>query len=285
MSVAARTHVGVERGNNEDNLLVADLARRARGVGAFSGELDSDNGGALLAVCDGMGGEAGGEVASSTAVEALYDAAVESLPGRTENAVAQGLVQAVRTASVAIETRAAAEQGLARMGTTATVCTFAGDALLVAQVGDSRAYLMRRGALHQLTRDQTLKTLLVERGQLTPEEAGEFQHNNIILQALGHKGGVDVDLGWVGLCRGDILLLCSDGLFGCVADELIQKALGAGKSPGDTCDALIQLALDAGAPDNVTCVVAKLDGALPQPNDEPPVLTKLEVPPAPQSGT
>jgi protein phosphatase len=285
LSVAARTDVGAERGNNEDNALVADLANRARAVGAFSGAIDADNGTALLAVCDGMGGEAGGEVASSTAVEALYAKGVETLPGRTESEVAQGLVEAVRSASLAIEARGAVEQGLSRMGTTATVCTFAGDALLVAQVGDSRAYLMRKGALHQLTRDQTLKTLLVERGQLTPEEAGEFQHNNIILQALGHKGGVEVDLGWVGLCRGDILLLCSDGLFGCVADELIQTALLAGKTPDQTADALIRLALDAGAPDNVTCIVAHLDGALPEPSDEPPVLHRLEVPPAPQSGT
>ena len=171
------------------------------------------------------------------------------------------------------------------MGTTATVCTFAGDALLVAQVGDSRAYLMRRGVLHQLTRDQTLKTLLVERGQLTPEEAGGFQHNNIILQALGHKGGVEVDLGWVGLCQDDILLVCSDGLFGCVSDEHIQSALGAAKSPGDACDALIDLALAAGAPDNVTCIVAHLGGALPPPSEDAPVLNRLEVPQVPSSGS
>lgn len=279
LTVAARTNVGVERGNNEDNVLVADLAGAARHVGAFTGEFDTDNGGVLLAVCDGMGGEAGGEVASSTAVEALYEKGAQSLPGRTENDVARGLVEAVRGASLAIEARAAAEPGLSRMGTTATVCTFAGDALLVAQVGDSRAYLMRKGTLHQLTRDQTLKTLLVERGQLTPEEAGEFQHTNIILQALGHKGGVEVDLGWVGLCSGDILLVCSDGLFGCVADELIEKTLAAGKSPGHTCDALIRHALDAGAPDNVTCIVATLEGGLPPAGDEPPVLSKLEFPP------
>ena len=83
LSVAARTHVGVERGNNEDNVLVADLHGKARSVGSFNGELDSDNGGALLAVCDGMGGEAGGEIASSTAVEALFEKGVEGLPGRT----------------------------------------------------------------------------------------------------------------------------------------------------------------------------------------------------------
>jgi len=281
LSVGARTHVGCERSNNEDRLLVGDLAAEAKYVGSFTGELETDNGGALLAVCDGMGGEAGGEVASTTAVETLYRAGVESLPGRTENDVARGLLEAVKRASRAIEERAAADRQVSRMGTTATVCTVAGDALLVAQVGDSRAYLLRGGKLWQLTRDQTLKTLLVERGQLTPEEAGEFQHNNIILQALGHKGGIDVDLGWVGLCRGDLLLLCSDGLFGCVPDPVIETTLASGQDPGPACDELIRLALEAGAPDNVTCVVARCDGALPPESSDPPTLSKLELAPQP----
>jgi protein phosphatase len=167
------------------------------------------------------------------------------------------------------------------MGTTATVCTVAGDSLLIAHVGDSRAYLLRGGVLHQLTRDQTLKTLLVERGQLTPEQAGEFQHNNIILQALGHKGGVEVDLGWVGLCQGDVLLVCSDGLYGCVPDERIAQTLSAGGDLGQTCDALIELALHAGGPDNVTVLVAHCHGALPPPSGEAPVLRKIELPPSP----
>ena len=283
LRVAARTHVGVERSNNEDRVLVADLAAGVPHVGVFGGELEAENGGALLAVCDGMGGEAGGEVASTTAVETLFRFSAQSLPGRSENDVARGLVESVRSASRAIEARAEADRALARMGTTATVCTVAGDALLIAQVGDSRAYLLRAGVLHQLTRDQTLKTLLVERGQLTPEQAGEFQHNNIILQALGHKGGVDVDLGWVGLCQDDVLLLCSDGLYGCVPDERIAQMLSAGGDLGQTCDALIELALQAGAPDNVTVLVAHCHGALPPPSGETPVLRKIELAPDPQS--
>lgn len=284
-SVAARTDVGVERSNNEDRVLVADLASGSPYVGAFGGELEAENGGVLLAVCDGMGGEAGGEVASTTAVETLFRTSSVSLPGRAESEVALGLVQAVRMASQAIEARALVDRELSRMGTTATVCTVAGDSLLVAQVGDSRAYLLRAGRLHQLTRDQTLKTLLVERGQLTPEQAGEFQHDNIILQALGHKGGVDVDIGWVGLCQDDVLLVCSDGLYGPVPDPLIAQALSASSDPGKACDALIQLALDAGAPDNVTCLVARCHGALPPASGEAPVLRKLELSPAPPAPT
>jgi len=162
LDVAARTHAGMERVGNEDRVLVADLAAKVDHVGAFSGVLTAENGGALLAVCDGMGGEVGGEVASSTAVEALFRAGVESLPGRSENEVARGLLEMVKTASEAVEARALTERALARMGTTATVCSLAGDALLVAQVGDSRAYLFRNGILKQLTRDQTLKTLLAQ---------------------------------------------------------------------------------------------------------------------------
>ena len=279
LRIAARSDVGVERANNEDRSLVADLAQGQPNFGSFDGALETDNGGVLLAVCDGMGGEAGGEVASSTAVEALFRTGVASLPGRSEQEVARGLVETVKSASQAVEARAAADRTLARMGTTATVCTFAGDALLIAQVGDSRAYLFRNGRLSQLTRDQTLKNLLVERGQLTPEEAGEFQHTNIILQALGHHGGVEVDLGWVGVSRGDVLLLCSDGLFGCVSDDSIAQALAANADPSAACDLLIRTALQAGAPDNVTCVVAHLDGALPPGSAELPVLQKLELVP------
>jgi serine/threonine protein phosphatase PrpC len=285
LRVAARSDVGVERSNNEDRSLVADLAAQTVHTGPVEDAFEVDNGGTLLAVCDGMGGEAGGEIASSTAVDALFRAGVALLPGRSEHDVARGLVEAVKGASRAVESRAASDRGLARMGTTATVCTVAGDALLVAQVGDSRAYLFRSGNLFQLTRDQTLKTLLVERGQLTPEEAGDFQHNNIILQALGHHGGVEVDLGWAGLCRGDVLLVCSDGLFGCVPDEAIARTLGAAAEPGAACDALIALALAAGAPDNVTCVVAHFDGALPPASGDAPVLNKIELAPPPANAT
>jgi PPM family protein phosphatase len=281
LRMAARTDTGRERSNNEDRSLVADLGGSAPHVGTFDGNLEAGNGGVLFAVCDGMGGEAGGEIASTTAVEALYATGVASLPGRSEQEVARGLVEAVKTASRAVEARAAADRSLARMGTTATVCTVAGDALLVAQVGDSRAYLFRNGRLVQLTRDQTLKTLLVERGQLTPEQAVDFQHNNIILQALGHHGGVDVDLGWVGLCAGDIVLVCSDGLFGCVPDEAIAAVFASATEPHAQCDALVRLALDAGAPDNVTCVVAHCHGALPPASEELPVLQRLELSPAP----
>jgi protein phosphatase len=271
LDVAARTHTGERRGNNEDRLLVADLDARTAQIGAFCGRLVVGNGGALLAVCDGMGGEAGGEIASHTAVSALYRAAVTHLPGRTAEGVAEGLREAVETASREIRAIAASEAALRRMGTTATVCTVADDTLLVAQVGDSRAYLLRGDHLVQLTRDQTLVSLLVERGELTEDQAKTCELSHVILQALGHPGGIDVDVGRVRLARGDVLLVCSDGLFGCVDDPTIASILRAPLATAECCDALVAQALGAGAPDNVTCIVARCEGAAASSVERPAV--------------
>jgi PPM family protein phosphatase len=273
--IAVRTHVGVQRTNNEDRSLVADLASQTAQVGAYSGRLTAGNGGALFAVCDGMGGEAGGEVASSTAVSALFRGALGRLPGRSAEGVARGLVETVVSASHEIEAIARSRAELRRMGTTATVCTIADGSLIVAQVGDSRAYLLRGDALVQLTRDQTLVALLLEQGQLTPEQVESSEMGHMILQALGHRGGVDVDLGSVPLSGGDVILVCSDGLFGCVDDLAIARVLRDEGTPAECCNELIDLALAAGGPDNVTCIVARCDGARGHAAPEPPALRKL----------
>jgi PPM family protein phosphatase len=278
LEVAARTHVGVKRTENEDRVLVADLEGRAAHVGTFSGRLEVGSGGALLAVCDGMGGEAGGEIASATAVATLYREALGSLPGRSSLGVARGLLEAVQAASRDIEQLGAIHTELSRMGTTATVCAVADETLVFAQVGDSRAYLLRGERLVQLTRDQTLATLLLERGQLTPDQLGSFEFSHVILQALGHTGGVDVDLGALRLARGDVLLICSDGLYGCVDDVTLAATLRSHQGMSDVCDELIRLALAAGAPDNVSCLVARANGAFAHDVDACPRLDKVVLP-------
>jgi serine/threonine protein phosphatase PrpC len=275
LDVCARTHVGMHRPNNEDRLLIADLTVQRGEFGAFAGRIAAGDGAALLAVCDGMGGEAGGEVASSTAVSALYRGAQARLPDPSAEGVARGLFETVLQASAEIEAIGRSQPELRRMGTTATVCTVADRMLFVAHVGDSRAYLLRNGALVQLTRDQTLVTLLLERGQLTPDEVKTSEMGHVILQALGHPGGVDVDLGSVALCRGDILLVCSDGLYGCVDDRTMANVLASKSTPTECCDELVELALLAGGPDNVTCVVARCEGAFDAPGNEPPALRKV----------
>ena len=279
LEVAARTHVGIKRVDNEDRIMVADLEAAAAHVGGFTGRLEVASGGALLAVCDGMGGEAGGEIASTAAMESLYRTAVDSLPGQSPSGVARGLLSAVQTASRDIETLAQQRVELSRMGTTATVCAVSGGTLLVAQVGDSRAYLLRGEQLVQLTRDQTLATLLLERGQLTPDQLDSFEFSHVILQALGHAGGVDVDLGELQLADGDVLLVCSDGLHGVVDDAHLTTTLRA-FPPSRACDELVQLALEAGAPDNVSCLVARVSGGLPRLKANPR-LDKVVLPPAP----
>jgi protein phosphatase len=166
------------------------------------------------------------------------------------------------SASQRILLEARRNRALEGMGTTATVAAVRGTELVLGQVGDSRAYLLRNGKLTQLTRDQNLATLLVERGQLTPEAARHFENSNIILQALGTQETVDVDLTAVQLSTGDVLLLCSDGLWGPVDDDDIARVLRAAPDCGAATAALIALAIEKGAPDNVTCIVARFEGSM-----------------------
>jgi protein phosphatase len=269
LDVAARTHAGMKRENNEDSVLVADLIHRRAAGGAFDGQLEVCDGSALLAVCDGIGGNAGGEIASGTAAAELYRRALGRLPGCSLEAAACGLFDCVREVSQRIEELGRERPALRGMGTTATVCTVSGASLIVAHVGDCRAYLLRAGALVKLTRDQTLMALLLERGQLTAEEARNFEYAHVILQALGSAQGVDVELGTLQLAHGDALLLCSDGLYGCVGDDAIAGALSRHSSSARTADELLELGLAAGAPDNLSCVVARFSGALPARSEQP----------------
>ncbi len=259
----------MKRDNNEDRVLVADLERQRAADGGFDGRLELGSGSLLLAVCDGIGGNAGGEIASGAAVTELYRGALGRLPGRSLEAAASGLFDCVNEASRWIEQLARERPALRGMGTTATVCTVAGDSLIVAHVGDCRAYLLRGGELVRLTRDQTLMALLLERGQLKPEEAARFEYAHVILQALGSAQGIELDLGSLPLARSDVLLLCSDGLYGCVAEPVIATALSRCTSSARIADELIALGLAGGAPDNLSCIVARFGGALPARTEQP----------------
>src|SRR5262245_5867828 len=157
------------------------------------------------------------------------------------------------------------------MGTTATIAALVDSRLFVAQVGDSRAYMLRGQRLVQVSRDQSLVNQLIEAGQLTEEEAETFEHNNIILQALGTAETVQVDLTYVDLQRGDRLLLCSDGLSGMIRAEEMREVLMNCKDPFEACRDLIERANRAGGHDNVTVIVTDFDGVgLPphNPSDE-----------------
>jgi PPM family protein phosphatase len=271
--VFGQTDVGQVREHNEDNFLAADLTRKAREFEPGEAHVLGKSG-AVFGVCDGMGGAAAGEVASRLAVDIIYDRLAEAKAPRNREDLARRLVRAVQDAGVRIFGEARADRSRRGMGTTSTIATLIDDRLFLAQVGDSRAYILRDGDLTQVTRDQSLVNQLIEAGQLTEEEAETFEHNNIILQALGTSEVVQVDLTYVDLRLDDTLLICSDGLSGMVRAEDIRGVLTELEEPAEICAKLIASANDAGGHDNVTVVIVKFGGAgLPEASPEDEAVT------------
>ncbi|MFO0669329.1 MAG: Stp1/IreP family PP2C-type Ser/Thr phosphatase [Polyangiaceae bacterium] len=280
----ARTDVGQVREHNEDNFLVADLTRRARGLQEGSRSAVIGKQGHLFAVCDGMGGAAAGEVASQMAVDIIYERMLDGLDSTTpleRDELARRLVRAVEVAGLRIFQEAKSDRTRRGMGTTVTAAALVDDHLFLAQVGDSRGYILRGETLVQVTRDQSLVNQLIEAGQLTEEEAETFEHNNIILQALGTADTVQVDLTFCELRRGDILMLCSDGLSGMVRFDEIREVLRTMTEPLEACKALTEKANQAGGHDNITVIVAQFDGEglkAVSSNDEPLKYRKYSLP-------
>ena len=233
LRAGSATDVGRVRTNNEDNLLV----------------LESHD---LYAVADGMGGHAGGEVASLTAVEALraaYD---------TER-TADALADAVRAANRAVWERAGEDTSLRGMGPTLTAVALVEEdgeeVLAVTNVGDSRAYLLRDGELDQLTDDHSLTEELVRRGELTAEEAAIHPQKHILTRVLGMDSNVEVDCFRVVPYRGDRVLLASDGLFNELEDDQIASLLRRLADPDEAARELVRAAKTNGGNDNITVVI------------------------------
>ena len=257
---AGRTAVGLVREHNEDNFVIANLT---------SGEVSEREtvltdivgaGGLLFAVCDGMGGAAAGEVASQMAVDVLLEAMRRGGAPEERDVLARRLVSAVEEAGRRIFDAAQKERSRRGMGTTATAAVLIDKVLFLAEVGDSRAYLLRGGQLKQLTKDQSLVNQLIEAGHLTEAEAEAFEHSNIILQALGTSETVQVDLTFVELRRGDRLMLCSDGLSGLVHGDTLRDTLAGIDDPAECTAALVRFAEAGGGHDNITVVVIDFDG-------------------------
>ena len=281
----ARTDVGQIREHNEDNFLVADLTRRVRGLLDANRSTSLGSHGILMAVCDGMGGAAAGEVASQLAVDILFEKMIEKLEDGaklTRDDLARRLVRAVEVAGQRIFNEAKNDRSRRGMGTTVTAAALLDNHLFLAQVGDSRGYILRGDKLVQVTRDQSLVNQLIEAGQLTEEEAETFEHNNIILQALGTSDSVQVDLTYVPLVRGDTLLLCSDGLSGMIRDPEIREIMKVGSEAHELCRVLIERANQAGGHDNITAIIARFEGGglptLGADSEEPLVYRKYSLP-------
>jgi serine/threonine protein phosphatase PrpC len=229
---AARSDVGLVRQNNQDS--------------AYAGPH-------LLVVADGMGGHAGGDVASSLAIGELAPLDGESHGADALERLRAGMMAAHRE----LLDRVHEEPQLTGMGTTVTALLRTGGRLALAHIGDSRAYLLRGGELIQITRDHTFVQTLVDEGRLTQEEAEQHPQRSVLMRVLSDVvDDVEPDLSMREARIGDRYLLCSDGLSGVVSHDTLRDTLTAGGDPGATCEVLVDLARRGGAPDNVTCIVA-----------------------------
>lgn len=270
VSVFGKTDLGRTRDHNEDTFLVADLSRRVSSLQPDMREHEVGPRGSLFMVADGMGGAAAGEVASRMAADAVFSHMTSVWPEDNEISAqrfAYRMKEAVELANNRINTHAREHPEVRGMGTTATVAGIFGSDLYLAQVGDSRAYLVRNGEITQITKDQSLMQRLVEAGEITEEEAEQSERRNIILQALGPDPRVKVDLTRQSLRQGDLLVLCSDGLSGQVKKEEIAEVATGTPELMDLCAKLIDLANERGGPDNITAIAARFGGsALSEPD-------------------
>ena len=231
-SFGSRTDIGCLRDHNEDSLVVTPP---------------------LFAVADGMGGHAAGEVASEIAVRVLSELAPEHPDG-------EALGRAIEEANRAVIQAAREGRGRQGMGTTMTAAMLEGERLVIAQVGDSRAYLLHQGKLQQLTRDHSLMADMIEAGQLTPEEARTHPQRSVITRALGSDAHLHPDIYEINVETGDRLLICSDGLSGMIFDDQIESTLRRVQDPQRCASQLVNEAIAAGGHDNVTVIVADVTG-------------------------
>ncbi len=257
LTIGFSTHVGRKRSNNEDSYAVLRGAE-------LNDKLD-----ALLVVADGMGGTGGGEIASRLVAQTLPETVLETLhtqaPGTLD--VTRLLRDAIARANHTVwATRKVERPELKHMGTTCVAGVVQGSLLTLANVGDSRAYLLRGGKLSQLTEDHSEVWQEVKAGRMTREEAQTNRFRNRITRAVGLGPEVKPDVQPINLEEGDSLLLCSDGLFGDVPEPEIARVLASAPDPQAACDRLIRAALEGGGRDNVTLIVARYGAFTPLPS-------------------
>lgn len=243
LTYAARSDVGLIREGNEDSGYASPR---------------------LLAVADGMGGAAAGEVASSVTIAAFAGLDDDDPTGDLLALLRQTLQRCEGQLTALIE----AEPGLRGMGTTVTAMIRSGNRLGLLHIGDSRGYLLREGKLEQITRDHTLVQSLIDAGRLTETEAQTHPQRNVLTRVLDGAHSAEPDLSIRELRAGDRFLLCSDGLSGVVSNETIEATLAQYEPPEQAVEALIALALRGGGPDNITCVVADVTDENDEEDDE-----------------
>jgi len=248
---AGKTDVGLVRKNNEDNF-------------------GYDNRIGIYVVCDGMGGQAAGELASKIAVDTVLGYFRQEKKGSDSEVLGRGfaevseranaLANAVQLANKAIREASARDANSAGMGCTLVAVRIEGNLFSIAHVGDSRIYLIRQGTIQQLTSDHSLVMEQVRRGIITLEEAETFEMQNVIVRALGSEDSVEPDLADLSLEENDTLLLCSDGLSRYVKDGAMLEVIEREKNLDSACDALIEAAKNGASDDNITCLLIRAVG-------------------------
>jgi protein phosphatase len=288
----AKTNVGRVRSGNEDNFLVLDLSATRAWTGSDSEQppdglsrFEVGEKGVVLVVSDGMGGALAGDVASRMAVETVRDmlSGEEDEGGDAacdpEAPLVECLKNATDYANFAIHRRSQEDPRCSGMGATLTAAAVSAEGVSLLQVGDSRGYVIRGGQIKLATKDQSLVQQLVDVGQISEQEAETHMFRNVILQALGAQPELQPVTGRVRVFRGDILLLCSDGLSGKLrSEDMLRLVAGADGNLARACEALVDEANERGGEDNITVVLARLTGDdLPAPDTD---RITVELPPS-----
>jgi PPM family protein phosphatase len=246
------TDVGMVRSNNQDSLLTMYYSGR-------SSDDKPDFG--LFIVADGMGGHLDGERASAIVTRTVAQSVIKNIfmpmIGNTDNTVdrpplTESLIEAIQTANTDVLS------DVPDGGTTVTAVAVIGDLAYFAHVGDSRAYLVTKEGIEQITRDHSLVQRLIELDQLTPEEANDHPQQNVLYRAIGQSDSLEVDALTRRLPPNSHLLLCSDGLWGVVGDDMIYKLIRENPNPQQACDKLVAMANSMGGKDNITAVMLHL---------------------------
>ncbi|GAC1470854.1 MAG: protein phosphatase 2C domain-containing protein [Isosphaeraceae bacterium] len=264
----ARTHPGKTRQNNEDQFLLAQLAKSMKvcksSLPDSGSRLFSEEVGYLWVVADGMGGAAAGERASALAIATVEDFALNTLKwflhlrGSEEHVLLAELREGIERADREVIERARTDPRMHGMGTTLTMAYSVGTDLFIVHAGDTRAYLFHDGEIDKLTNDHTLVQILVDQGAISAEDAKRHKRRNVVTNVIGGPSeGVHAEIHKLRVRDGDILLLCSDGLTEVVDDQAIARVLGEQADMDTACEQLIQHALDAGGPDNITVLLAR----------------------------
>ena len=228
---AVRSDVGLLRQGNEDS--------------AYAGPH-------LLAVADGMGGQAAGEVASAVTITTIAPLDAED-PGPD---LVNALAKAVATANLRLQDLIISNPAIEGMGTTLTALLWVAGHAALCHIGDSRAYLLRDGKFTQITRDHTLVQSLVDDGTITEDDASTHPYRSLLLRALDSRTIAEPDLTPLETYPGDRCLLCSDGLSGVVSEQVLYRTLTCVRDLDTVTSRLVELAIDGGGPDNITCIVA-----------------------------